>query len=152
MSSGTPEPKERYNMNPELNKMREDVADRGYHLKIKSWIITGISALVGVGIGALFMTTPIGPMALLAGGAVGLMAGGPLAEALTMKDRKKLEIDEDMVNSYMSGKNYWGAGYREEVAEHGYGGEQVAAPRNNLPPRNQPHAGHQPRNQPSGRQ
>ena len=89
------------------------------------------------------MTTPIGPMALIAGGMVGLMAGGSLSEALTLKDRKKLEIDEAMVNSYMSGKNYWGAGYREEVADHGYGGEQVSAPRNNLPPRTQPHAGHQ---------
>lgn len=148
MSKDNPEPKERYNTNPELNKMREDVAERGYNLKIKSWIITGVSALIGVGIGALFMGTGLGAMALLAGGAVGLMAGGPIAEAFTMKDRKKLEIDEDMVNSYMSGKNYWGAGYREEVAEYGYGGEQVAAPRNNLPPRNQPQ---NPRNVPPGR-
>ena len=143
MSNGTPEPKERYNTNPELNKMRDDVANRGLNIKIKSLVITGVSALIGVGVGALFMTTPIGPMALIAGGVVGLMAGGPLAEAATLKDRKKLEIDEDMVNSYMSGKNYWGAGYREEVAEHGYGGEQVAAPRNNLPPRGQSQAGHQ---------
>ncbi len=137
----------RYNANPELTKMREDVADRGYNLRMKGYIITGVSALIGIGLGALFLTA-VGPMALLAGGALGLMAGGPIAEMVTMKDRKKLEIDEDMVNSYMTGKNHWGAGYREEVAEHGYGGEQVAAPRNNLP-RNP--AGPQARNQPTGR-
>jgi len=129
--SKDPQAEARYNTNPELSKMKEDIADRNYNLQIKTWIISGITALVGVGIGALFMGT-IGPVGLLAGGALGLMAGGTIAEVMTMKDRKKLKIDEDMVDSYMGGKNYWGAGYREEVAEHGYGGQQVPAPRNNL--------------------
>lgn len=127
----SPEMRARYDTNPELTKMKEDIADRGYNLKIKGWIISGLTAAVGVGIGALFMGT-FGLPALIIGGGLGLMAGGTIAEVMTMKDRKKLAIDEDMVNSYNTGKNYWGAGYREEVAEYGYGGQQVPGPRNNL--------------------
>lgn len=130
----TPQTDPRYNTNPELTKMKHDIADRAYNLQVKSWIITGITALVGVGIGLLLMPAlpTLGIMVPIMGGAVGLAAGGTVAELMTMKDRKKLAIDEDMVNSYNTGKNYWGAGYREEVAEYGYGGPQVPAPRNNL--------------------
>ena len=129
--SSTPETEARYNTNPELSQMKEDIANRNYNLKIKTWVITGITTLVGVGIGALFMGT-VGFPALIIGGGLGLMLGGTVGDVLTMKERKKLAIDEDMVNSYNTGKNYWGAGYREEVAEYGYGGQQVPAPRNNL--------------------
>ena len=138
--ANNPETQAPYNANPQLTQMREDVANRGFNLKIKKWAITGASILVGLGIGALFIS-PLGPIALVGGAALGLMAGGTISEVLTMKDQKKLAIDEEMVGSYMQGKNYWGEGYRKEVAEYGYGGEQVAAPRNNLPPRTQ-----QPRN------
>ena len=123
-----------YNANPQLTQMREDVANRGYNLQIRSWLITGVTALIGLAIGAAFLPV-VGPMALIMGGGVGFMAGGVAAEVINMKDRKKLAIDEEMVSSYMSGKNYWGEGYRKEVAEYGYGGEQVPAPRNNLPMR-----------------
>jgi len=128
-----PETQAAYNTNPQLTNMREDVANRGFNIKVKGWLITGATALLGLGIGALFLTA-VGPMALIAGAGLGLMAGGTVAEIATMKDRKKLAIDEEMVGSYMQGKNYWGEGYRKEVAEYGYGGEQVPAPRNNLPP------------------
>lgn len=37
-------------------------------------------------------------------------------ELSAMKEQTKLKLDEEMVQS----KNYWGEGYREEVAEHGY--------------------------------
>ncbi len=144
--SDAPEVVKPYDQNPDLVKMRQDIADRSYNIKIKSWIVTGISVALGLGVGALLMGT-LGPIALIGGAAVGMMVGGPIADALTMKDQKKLEIDESMVNSYMQGKNYWGEGYRKEVAEYGYGGEQVAAPRNNLPKGNPP----QPRNTPQGR-
>lgn len=122
----------RYNTNPELVKMREDIANRGFNTKVKAWMITGISIMVGLGAGALLVGA-MGPVALMGGAMAGLLVGGAIAEAVTLKDRKKLEIDEEMVSSYMQGKNHWGAGYREEVAEYGYAGEQVPAPRNNLP-------------------
>lgn len=130
MNARTPENEARYNTNPELTKMKEDIADRGYNLKIKSWIITGLTAVAGAAIAGAIGGFAL--PALVIGGGLGLMAGGTIGEVLTMKERKKLAIDEDMVNSYNTGKNYWGAGYREEVAEYGYGGPQMPAPRNNL--------------------
>lgn len=114
-----------YNANPELSKMKEDVAGRSYGLMIKNAAITALGVVAGVAVGALFTGTFLGPMALVAGGALGLMAGGGIAEMVTMKERTKLKIDEEMVQSYMSGKNHWGAGYRQEVAEYGYAGPQA---------------------------
>lgn len=90
-------------------------------------IIGGLSIVAGLAVGA--MIAPILPAAftftaIAGGGIVGLLAGSSIAEMATMKERTKLKIDEEMVQSYMSGKNYWGEGFREEVAEHGYAGAQ----------------------------
>jgi hypothetical protein len=133
----------RYNTNPELVKMREDVANRGFNIKVKSWIITGVVGLIGAAVGAFLLPVILPEMAAaggmamimgaMGGGIVGMGVGGAISEAVTTKDRKKLEIDEEMVGSYMQGKNHWGAGFREEVAEYGYAGEQAPAPRNSLP-------------------
>lgn len=144
MSSESEKPVEMpYNANPDLKKMREDIADRNYGLMIKSTLITVAGIALGAVAGAFALPVVMGGaisgMVLLAGagigGFAGAMGGSALSEVLTLKDKKKLAIDEEMVDSYMSGKNYWGAGYRQEVAEYGYGGPQVPASRNNIQPR-----------------
>lgn len=120
-----------YNQNPELVAMREDIANRTFALKIKSGLITAASVVGGVALGAVVF--PASVPALVGGGVIGLMAGGKASDIFTLKDREKLKIDEDMVQSYMQGKNYWGEGYREEVAEHGYSLGGAPHP-GNLPP------------------
>ena len=115
-----------YNANEELVAMKHDIADRNYKLKIKEMLITGAMVVGGVALGALALPAipalaGMGAVTgAMMGGALGLASGGAVASLATMKDREKLKIDESMVDSYMSGKNYWGEGYREEVAERGY--------------------------------
>lgn len=117
---------EPYNANGELLDMKRDIADRSYKLTVKKFFFTAVGLIAGalllpavlpiLGLGAI-----TGIMPVIMGGALGAMAGGAVGEFLTMKERTKLKIDEDMTQSYMSGKNYWGEGYRKEVAEYGYG-------------------------------
>ena len=52
-----------------------------------------------------------------------LAAGAGIASFITTKARKRLEIDEEFLESRMQGRNWWG-GYRQKVVEHGH----VAAP------------------------
>jgi len=114
-----------YNANPELVAMKEDIAQRKLNVKIKGMLIGGALLLLGVvALGAVAMAAP-GAAVHMAGFAQPLiyaaMAGGSAIVGLaTMKEVKKLEMDEQYLSSYMSGKNYWGEGYREEVAEKGY--------------------------------
>ena len=45
----------------------------------------------------------------------GAMAlGGAVTSMITLKEVKKLEMDEKFISSYMKAKNHWGEGYREE--------------------------------------
>ena len=73
------------------------------------------AAMTGIG-----MFAAGGVMSAYLGGAVGLMLGGHAAHLSTLQDNEKLKIDEKYVDSYTQGKNHWGEGYRQEVAEHGY--------------------------------
>ena len=101
----------------QLLQMKQDIADRTFNVKVKGMLITG--AFFALAAGALFLF----PAALgVAAPLVGLLAaaGGTIAGLATLKETKKLQIDEEYVQSYMQGKNYWGKGYREEVAERGY--------------------------------
>lgn len=114
-----------YNANEELVAMKHDIADRAYGLQVKSWTLMGLTTVGGALLGVLVAPmipalAGIGVMGAIFGGTLGLMAGGVVADIATMKDREKLKIDQSMVDSYMQGKNYWGEGYREEVAERGY--------------------------------
>lgn len=108
-----------YNQNEELVAMKHDIADRAYGIQVKSWLMKGLTVGAGVLLGMLAAPT-FGAAAVVIGGAVGLLGGGIVADMATMKDREKLKIDQSMVDSYMSGKNYWKEGYVKEVAEHGY--------------------------------
>jgi hypothetical protein len=125
---------EPYNANPDLAKMREDISKRNQALLVKTLLIVGIGLLLGGALGAAL--TPIVPflggfgsfgmiLGTMAGGIVGGGLGGMISQTMTVKERKQLQIDEEMLNSYMQGKNFWGSGYRQEVAEQGYGGAQV---------------------------
>ncbi len=134
MSDSAQAPEVPYNANPDLVKMRHDIAERNYGIMTKGMLISGIGAVAGAIVGALLLPeiliggAALGGMGMLVsafmGGVVGLMAGGAISHVVTMRDEKKLQIDEEMVGSYMQGKNYWGEGYRKEVAEYGYGGPQ----------------------------
>jgi len=111
-----------FNQTPDLDAMKQDIADRQYNIKIKGILISG--GLMALAFGAMFLF----PGALgAAAPIVALIAasGGTIAGLLTMKETKKLQIDEEFLQSRMSGKNYWG-GYREEVMDHG--GQPLSAP------------------------
>lgn len=136
MTDGSP-----YNANPELMAMKEDISKRRFGLTVKKMLIGG--ALVVAGIAAGMALLPAVAPTMFAGGTlfpayfggvVGMMVGGHIANLATMKESERLKIDEQYVNTYLQGKNHWGEGYREEVAEHGY---SLAGPVSGLPP----HAG-----------
>jgi hypothetical protein len=106
-----------FNRNAEMAKMRDDVANRKFNIKLKGMLITGALMLAGIGLmllapGLLGAATPLISVAM--------MAGSGLAGLLTLKETKKLEVDEQYLQGYMQGKTHWGEGYRKEVAEHGY--------------------------------
>lgn len=101
-----------------LAKMKQDIADRTFNVKMKGALIS--AAFFAVALGAMFLfPAALGAAAPL----VGLIgaAGGTIATFVTMKEAKKLQIDEEYLQSYMQGKNYWKAGYVDEVAKPGYG-------------------------------
>lgn len=119
-----------YNTNKELVAMKQDIADRNYNLMIKEALIIGASVIGLAALGAVAGPVVLAGGALaaegmvfgaLGGAALGMVGGGAIAGIATYKERTKLKIDEEMVQSYMQGKNHWGEGYREEVAEKGYG-------------------------------
>lgn len=113
-----------YSANPELVKMKQDIADRTFRVKVIGAMVTGILAVAAIA--TLFFVPGAGAMAASSGisastAVTGVLAvGGALASFITLKEVKRLEIDNQYLTSYMQGKNYWGEGYREEVAEHGY--------------------------------
>lgn len=108
---------------PQLMAMKEDIANRAFKIKITGMIVTSLFVVAAVA--AMFFM----PGLAAAGGksilTMGMAAGGAVTGMITMREAKKLEIDENYIQSYMQGKNYWGAGYRQEVAEHGYGGPSL---------------------------
>jgi hypothetical protein len=106
-----------FNRNAEMAKMRDDVADRKFNIKIKGMLITGALMLGGFG---LLMLAPglLGAATPLIGAL--MMGASAIAGLFTLKETKKLEVDEQYLQGYMQGKTHWGEGYRKEVAEHGY--------------------------------
>lgn len=122
---------------PQLMAMKEDIANRAFKIKMTGMVITALFAVAAIA--AMFFMP-----SLAAGGAktllsLGMAAGGAVASMITMREAKKLEIDENYIQSYMQGKNYWGAGYRQEVAEHGYGGPSLTMQGPPSSPRGKPH-------------
>jgi len=105
---------------PQLMAMKNDIANRSFRIKLTGMLITALFAVAAV---AALLFLPPGSAELarpLLSGAMAL--GGAVTTMVTMKEAKKLEIDEEYIQSYMQGKNYWGEGYRKEVTEHGYSG------------------------------
>lgn len=121
--------------------MKEDIAERKYRVQMTGLLVGG--ALIAAALATAFFF-PAAASAAMAGGAGGaklimsglLAVGAAITTMLTLKEVKRLEVDEKYVQSYMQGKNYWGAGYREEVAEHGYGGVQTPLTPSGFPDRN----------------
>jgi len=107
----------------ELLAMKEDIANRKFNVRLKGMIITGLFAAGAIA--AAFLIPGGSEAAELLGGrgllGLALAGGGAITTLATLKEIKKLELDEEYLKSYMQGKNYWGEGYREEVAEKGYG-------------------------------
>lgn len=118
-----------YQENPELMAMKEDIAERKYRVQMTGLLVGG--ALIAAAIASVF-SFPAAAGAIMNSGAGGakllitavLGIGAAITTMLTLKEVKRLEVDEKYVQSYMQGKNYWGE-YRKEVAEHGYGGVQT---------------------------
>lgn len=127
---------------PQLMAMKEDIANRAFNIKITGMVVTALFVVAAVA--AMFYM----PGLAAAGGksilTLGMAAGGAVTSMITMREAKKLEIDENYIQSYMQGKNYWGAGYRQEVAEHGYGGPSLTMQGPPMAPRSksQPHGSH----------
>ena len=119
-----------YNANPELVEMKEDIAKRKFNLNVTQFVIGGLVLAATIAASIAFLPALL-PASLAASGS-GLMTAGMIGvyagmftsavatDFVTMKEREKLKIDEQYVDSYLQGKNHWGKGYREEVAEHGY--------------------------------
>lgn len=132
-----------YNANSELVAMKEDIANRKFRIQLIGMAVTAV--FMGAAIATLFFApaATAGALgALGAGGAkaalgIGMAAVGGITSLITMKELKKLELDEKFLQSYMSGKNYWGEGYREEVLEHGYSIQSPALSGAPLPSRAQ---------------
>lgn len=112
---------------PQLEAMKEDIANRSFRIRMTGMLVTGLIAAAAIA--AVFLIP--GGLAVGASGAKAifygaLALGGGVTTLVTMHEAKKLEIDEHFIQSYMSGKNHWGAGYRQEVAEHGYSAPPLA--------------------------
>jgi hypothetical protein len=108
-----------FDENEKIKAMKDSIADRAFNLKIKGMLISGALMAAGVGL-MIFAPGLLGPMLTPLVG-LAAAAGGAIAGLFTMKEAKKLQMDEQYLSSYMQGKNNWGAGYREEVLERGYG-------------------------------
>ena len=126
-----------FDLDPKVSAMKEDVAKRVFRLKT----IEGIITLATMAVAAVAMFTFLPALAtgggLVAGIAkaaipLALTAAGGLASYATMKERKRLEIDESYLQSRMSGRNNWES-YREEVMEKGHGEAPQAALSPSLP-------------------
>jgi hypothetical protein len=102
-----------------LAEMKEDIASRTLAVKMKGMLVTGMFiALAAIAIfaaPAALVSSGLAPLVGMVG-----MIGSAVASVVTLKETKRLQMDEKYLESYMSGKNYWGKGYREEVAERGY--------------------------------
>lgn len=107
-----------FNQNAEMAAMKQNIADRAFNLKVKGMLITGALML---GAFALMFLAPtlLGAATPLVG--LALTAGSGIAGLITLKESKKLAMDEQYLQTYMQGKNHWGEGYREEVLEKGWG-------------------------------
>ncbi|MDX1975017.1 MAG: hypothetical protein SFT92_05015 [Rickettsiales bacterium] len=98
-----------FNQEANLQAMKEDIANRSFKIKVTGMVITGAFMLLAFA--GMFMG--LGGVAAPLLGLVGA-AGGAIAGLVTLKETKKLQIDEEFLQSRMQGKNWWG-GYREEV-------------------------------------
>lgn len=122
-----------YQQNEELMAMKEDIADRKFRVKMIGMAVTGLLL-----VGALATAFMVPAAAGLLGSGLGKLLL-PLAAAVTsfvtLKEVKRLEMDEKYLQTYMQAKNHWGEGYREEVAEKGYGfGRSPSFPEGAPPP------------------
>lgn len=107
----------------DLVAMKEDIANRKFNVRLKGLLIGGLFVVGALAAGFL---VPGGMTAAGASGmktllSLGMLAGSAVTTLVTVKEMQKLELDEKYLESYMHGKNYWGEGYREEVAERGHG-------------------------------
>jgi hypothetical protein len=109
----------------ELVAMKEDLADRKFKTQLVGYGITAALAVAGVAAfvfvpGASAMLTALGSEGTKAVLGAGALAAGTATSLITMKELKRIELDEKYLETYMAAKNHWGEGYREEVAEQGY--------------------------------
>jgi hypothetical protein len=109
-----------FNAEQDMATMKQDIADRAFNIKLKGMVITGVFFAAAL---ALALTGVAGAASPLLALAVG--AGGAVAGLVTMKEAKKLEIDEEFLQTRMQGGNWW-KGYRREVMQHG--GDTSSAP------------------------
>ena len=105
---------------PQLMAMKNDIANRSFRIRLTGMVITAVFAVAAVA--ALFFLPPGSAALIKPLLSTGMALGGAVTTMVTMREAKKLEIDEQYIQSYMQSKNYWGEGYRKEVAEHGYSG------------------------------
>jgi hypothetical protein len=99
-----------FNQNPEMSAMREDVANRVFRLKI----IEGVIKIAAIGLAIAAVATGIGSGIGAAFLPLALAAGAGIASFVTTKARKRLEIDEEFLESRMQGRNWWN-GYKMEI-------------------------------------
>ncbi len=103
-----------FNQNSEMSAMREDLANRAFRIKMVGSVLTlGLVALAIVmpGLGVTGMLLTLGTSALTA--------------LITTRAAKRLEIDQEFLESRMQGRNWWN-GYKMEIG--GQPDISIAAP------------------------
>lgn len=104
-----------FNSNPEIVKMREEIASRAFRIKLVGTLLT-----VGLAVGALaLMATGVGSGigSLMLPAVVGL--GSALAGMVTFKATERLKVDREFLEARLHGRNHW-EGYVHEVVQPGY--------------------------------
>lgn len=133
-----------FNTDPQLAAMREEIASRELGVKTKRGLLTALGGIAGV-VGGMTLAPSLLPEGLAAtgagtamalqgammGGGAGLVAGGAIGDYLTTAEKKRIEIDQRILDANIqniSNRGYWEA-YNAQVVQANRGNlGQLPAP------------------------
>jgi len=125
-------------IDPQVAAMKDEVASREMGLKTKRGLFTIAGGILGVVGGAVIAPSllpgaisELAPMMLgqgmVMGGTLGLAAGGLVGDYVTTIEKKKLAIDERILEASIHNKGYWQA-YNTEVVQQNQIGQLPSPP------------------------
>jgi hypothetical protein len=92
-----------FNQNPEFSAMRDNLANRAFRIKV-------IGSALTLGLVVLTIAAP----GLGAFGSILALGASALTALITVRAAKRLEIDQEFLESRMQGRNWWN-GYKMEI-------------------------------------